>query len=99
MIFAEPCGKNPADLYRFAKIENLGSDDLYCWSIQLVLELWKAYVETCTFERDGTFGKEVSDVVYGIVGCGEWVAYGLTGLQLSYSRYSFDQRTHICKDW
>ena len=23
-IFAEPCRKNPADLHRFAKIENLG---------------------------------------------------------------------------
>ena len=24
MIFAEPCRKNPGDLHRFAKIENLG---------------------------------------------------------------------------
>ena len=24
-VFAEPCRKNPADLYRLAKIENLGN--------------------------------------------------------------------------
>ena len=27
-ILAEPCRKNPADLHRFAKIENLGKDPL-----------------------------------------------------------------------
>ena len=25
-IFAEPCRKNPADVHRFAKIENIGTD-------------------------------------------------------------------------